>query len=372
MNFEVEIKLSAPFEFALPDLGRQWNSLRITSKSARRTITTYLDTDGYDLFSCGAALRFRGEDIDRSGCIGVWTLKFAPPRDVSYRSARFEFEVKADGGTVPSYFDPAMRVFGAGGELRELAVLSAVRRPMLFESSEAEPVVELDDDLVEVIEGPNKGSRFREIEIELLSPSFEDDAEKISQLFLASGASHSKSSSKLEQAIENPGNHRFISGLLDRYDHPVVSDLSVLASMVLGGSGGSEAGLKAFAEAVLVGLTEDSARAIAAEFVEGLASEGSSGGDLETWISGLLTESAVMLAAELRAAGHVVFARHEAPTPPAKRLSELLVSKVSRLRRAKEHSLHEFGLFLEELVSLPWERLSQEEQEVAGFVGKWS
>ena len=372
MNFEVELKLSAPFDFALPDLGRERNSLRITPQSSRRTITTYFDTAGYDLFSCGAALRFRGGDINRFGSIGVWTLKFAPPRDVSYRSERFEFEVKADGSAVPAPFDPALRVFGARGELKELAVLSAVRSPMLFESSEAEPVIELDDDLVEVLEGPNKGSRFREIEIELLNPSFEEDAEEISQLFLASGASYSKSSSKLEQAIENLGNRRFISGLLDRYDHPVVSDLSVLASMVLDESGGFGPSLKAFAEAVLVGLSEDSARAIVAEFVAGLASEGPSRGDLEIWISGLLTESAVMLAAELRTAGHVVFARHEAPTSLAKSLSELVVSRVTRLRRAEEQSTYEFGLFLEELVSLPWERLYQEEQAVAGFVGKWS
>ncbi|TAN21695.1 MAG: CYTH domain-containing protein, partial [Actinomycetota bacterium] len=232
MNLEIETKLSAPDDLVLPMLDLTAAGLRTAEKPTKLTVTTYFDTESFDLFSCGAALRFRRSSQASRDEAGIWTLKFAPPAK-GYVSSRFEFELEASGVQVPLKFIPALAVFGAAEPFNKLASLAAARRAIIFETEAGLPVIELDDDFVEIVEGPNQGLRFREIEVEQMVQGFAKQAEEIALHVLSAGASYAKSSSKLEQALENAKNQGFFSKLLDRYPHLVISDLSVLAGLVL-------------------------------------------------------------------------------------------------------------------------------------------
>lgn len=371
MNFEVETKLSAAFDFELPDLDEVAAGLRVTKRLPKQTYTTYFDTSGYDLLSCGAALRFRGSQESRSQGTGIWTLKFAPPSK-GYKNSRFEFEVSAEGTSVPQRFMPALGVFGATGPLAELATLSAVRSSTMFEAADGRPVIELDDDFVVVSEGPNRGNRFREIEVELLDPSFEDQAEEVARLIVSHGACYAESSSKLEQAIDNPGNHASISGLLDRYEHPVIGELSSLASLVLGEPGVRKVLMDRLAEELLTGLSEDSAREFIVNLVSRVALEGSLYREDTDGLRGLVTDLSIYLATELRNGVRGTFAQPKLSSLAARRVSETVLANAALMRRGGTPNTSAFAELLVDIVSLPWGDLSQGDELLGRFMGKWS
>ncbi len=371
MNLEVETKLSAAFDFVLPELDEVVSGLHITKRPSKRTYTTYFDTGDYDLLSCGAALRFRSSQESRTQATGTWTLKFAPPTK-GFKSSRFEFEVQGQGSSVPQKFIPALGVFGATGPLVEVAVLFAVRSSAMFEVADGRPVIELDDDVVEVIEGPNRGNRFREIELELLDASFEDAAEDIAGLLVSQGACYATSASKLEQAIDNPGNHAWISGLLDRYEHPVVGELSRLASLLLGEVGGRKVLLKRLAAELLIGLKEDSAREFIVQFVSRVALGGSLYREDADGLFRMVADVSISLATELRngVGGKVTLWRPSSLS--VRRACETVLANAALMRRDGRPDASAFTELLDDIVSLPWGELSQGDEALGRFLAKWS
>ncbi len=371
MNLEVETKLSAAFDFVLPELDEVVLDLHISKRPPKRTYTTYFDTAGYDLLSCGAALRFRGSQESRTEDMGIWTLKFAPPSK-GFKSSRFEFEVLAEGSSVPHRFTPALGVFGATGPLIEVAILTAVRSSTMFEVADGRPVIELDDDLVAVREGPNRGNRFREIEVEVLDPGFEDQAEGIADLLVSRGAFYATSSSKLEQAIDNPDNHSYISELLDRFEYPVVGELSRLASLLLGDPGGRKVLMDRLAEELLIGLKEDNAREFIVELVSRVALGGSLYREDSDGLYGLVSDIAISLASELRNGVEGGLARPRLSSLAARRVCETVLANAMLMRRGGRPDTAAFAELLVDIVSLPWGELSQGDESLGRFMGKWS
>jgi len=371
MSFEIETKLSVAVDFEQPVFEQLAGGLRPTSRSVKQTYTTYFDTQGYDLLSCGAALRFRGSEVERDGRTGIWTLKFAPPAK-GFSSRRFEFEIKAEGTDVPHRFGPALQVFGATGSMTELATLAAVRTSLLFADGADQSAIELDDDMVEVVEGPNKGFRFREIEVELLDTAFEKQAGEIAQVLLSNGASYAESSSKLEQAMDNPENHAFIFGLLDRYEHSVIAELSVLASLVLDKPDDPKVMMDHLADALLVGLGEESSRGFINAFVSKVMSGSLLYCDAFQGLQGLIVQLSIALAKELRIRGHGYFEQPKFPSFVASRISEIVLSEAALARNSIESNSGRLAEMLGDVVALPWAELLLNDEELAGFVGKWS
>ena len=234
------------------------------------------------------------------------------------------------------------------------------------------PVIELDDDFVAVSEGPNRGNRFREIEIELLDPSFEDQAEDIAGLLVSYGACYAASSSKLEQAIDNPGNHAWISGLLDRYEHPVVGELSRLASLLLGEVGGRKVLMNRLAEELLIGLKEDSAREFIVQFVSKVALGGSLYREESDGLFGLVTDLSISLATELRNGVGGNAAQPKLSSLAVRRACETVLANAALMRRGGRPDTAVFAELLEDVVSLPWGELSQGDEALGRFMGKWS
>ncbi len=372
MNREVEIKLSADFGFELPDFATL-AGLAVVRKPPKKTFTTYFDTHNYDLLSCGAALRFRGEDVERVGRPGIWTLKFAPPASASYMSSRFEYEVEADGASMPEMFAPALRVFGATTPLIELATLSAVRSATDFIARDGTPAFELDDDMVEVLTGPNSGRRFREIEVELLNPGFEHQAETLSEMLLVSGARYAASSSKLEQALENSETQAYISGLLERYEHFVASDLSVFGSLVLEVAGNSVYWRDELANAIVVGLSGASSRILVTWLVSKLAIDAVSlGVDIGGWLPGVIAELSVKLADELRGGGNLHGVAPQLPNSATQSLLDLVLARVVSMRSKGEAAVAECRALIADMELMSWSSLDVSEKVPEDFVKKWS
>ena len=370
MSFEIETKLSAPDTLVLPTINLSAAGLRTIGLAAKQNLTTYFDTAEFDLFSCGAALRFRRRADAGLDDTGIWTLKFGPPVE-GYTSSRSEFEVEASGIQVPKEFKPALAVFGATAAMNELASLAAVRRAIIFEAEGGLPVIELDDDLVEIVDGPNKGLRFREIEVEHRVDGFGEQCEHIVRLLLSAGASYARSSSKLEQALENTQNHGFYSKLRDRYEYQAVSQLSVLARLVLENPEDAEAQMLHLARVLVTGLQEESVR----RFIEGLASRIAERGPLSTsrgsGLFQLIGEQVISLSEELRK--NDSDAKSTAlPNLAVELVSEFIGGKALSLRREASPDLEVFAGLLADLANLPRAAFHAGDDMIKGFIGNWS
>ncbi|NNN19846.1 MAG: CYTH domain-containing protein [Acidimicrobiaceae bacterium] len=371
MNFEVETKLSAPFDFVLPIVDFAQAGLRVAPKQAKQTRTIYFDTGKYDLFSCGAAMRFRSSGSGGEGLVGIWTLKFAPFQ-TGYVSSRFEFEVIADESQVPGDFKPALAIFGVTEPLLRLAILDTLRQAVLLETEDGMGVIEIDDDLVKVEEGMNKGHSFREIEVEQLQRGFDTQAQIVVDFILSSGASYAGSSSKLEQAIETRRNSSFIAGLVDRYDHSVVSELSVLASLCLSFDRDVQSESRLLAHALLVGFREDSLR----WFISGLIFRFSSNGVLFDESDGgfhkVLVDLSILLAKKLRLDGQAGLIDLPVDSPAVARVLQLVLAKAASMRGTGEPDTESFAELIRDLLLFPWIVLSESEDLADSFTRKWS
>ncbi len=371
MSFEIETKLSASDNLVLPPINLTAAGLRKIDMPTKRTLTTYFDTEDFDLFSCGAALRFRrsaGAGLDETG---IWTLKFGPPAK-GYTSSRSEFEIEASGRQVPKEFVPALAVFGAALEMNELASLAAVRRIVIFEAADGLPVIELDDDLVEIVDGPNKGLRFREIEVEHRVDGFGEQCEQIVQLLLSAGASYAESSSKLEQALENRQNHAFFSKLLARYENQAVGQLSLLACLVLENFEDSEAQMKYLAKVLVTGLQEESVRRFITGLVSRIAECGPLSGGKGSGRFQVIDEQVILLSEDLRnnAGGHL-----KSPSLAnlaVDKVSEFVAGKALSYRREARPDLEVYADLLADLANLPKAAFHTGDDMIEAFIGNWS
>lgn len=234
MNLEVETKLSAPLNFALPTQALADLGLAVGIEPVKQTSTVYFDSDNFDLLSCGVALRFRGRLESQSPVKkGVWAIKFSVSQKTSVVS-RYEYEVTGTYGSVPSEFEKVLKIFGWDQSLNPIAILEAERTTVNFKDSSGSKLFQIDDDLITVRSSDNGELVFREIEVELADPASEQDANRVVSILRDHGAVLSSSSSKLEQALLQDMSPKELNEVVSRYDADVVGQMIKSACFVLG------------------------------------------------------------------------------------------------------------------------------------------
>ena len=215
MGTEDEVKLEVPLDFLEPAIAPGDGIDEIELIPEVRTVTVYFDTEDARLQQAKTALRFRyrvaaerfpGEHDPvnpEAGQAGVWATK-TKGRMVESEGVtsteRHELEVRSTFGDLPSAALESLGVEVVRGELRVIAAMDARRISRRIVAGAA-PVIQIDDDRVNVIAGPAAGDVFREVEFELLDRGYSQLRSRLVEAFIAVGAKYSSAGSKLERAL---------------------------------------------------------------------------------------------------------------------------------------------------------------------------
>lgn len=163
---EVEKKLRVHALFRLPDLSDLPGITTITQGETRTLNAVYHDTQDLRLFRWGITLR-RREGGDDAG----WHVRF--PVDGEGEGVRDEVRLPLRAGAVgdvPDAIKDTLTALTRDQYLAPVAHLRTVRTPYVITDDAGEPVLELVDDTVSILDGKHVAARFREIEVEALTP----------------------------------------------------------------------------------------------------------------------------------------------------------------------------------------------------------
>jgi CHAD domain-containing protein len=192
---ELELKFSLPASFSLSSFHPEAAGVtRIEGLPELLLRATYYDTEDLRLARSGVTLRYRSGEGDRSG----WTLKL--PSDSSQMMDRAEMFFPGPSGRVPESVSDLVTAFARHGELKPVATLRTKRRRWALVDSGEEPLAELSDDEVSIVEGRRVVARFRELELEALSVG-EDDLKRIGAELRTAGAMSAEPISKAVRAL---------------------------------------------------------------------------------------------------------------------------------------------------------------------------
>jgi CHAD domain-containing protein len=160
---ELELKFSAPADFAAGALTSQAGIEEIAELPALNLVALYYDTDDLRLARAGVTLRFRTGDDNGA----AWTLKL-PSLDT--RELRDEVVIGQTNGTsIPDEARRLTTAFARGAELRKVARLRTRRRRWSLRETGGRELAELVDDRVSVFDGNRVTQRFHELEVEARS-----------------------------------------------------------------------------------------------------------------------------------------------------------------------------------------------------------
>ena len=160
---ELELKFSAPADFAAGALTSQAGIEGIAELPALKLVAVYYDTDDLRLARAGVTLRYRTGDDNGA----AWTLKL-PTLDTP--ELRDEVVIgQANRNNVPDEARRLTTAFARGAELRRVARLRTRRRRWSLRELGGRELAELVDDRVSVLDGRRVTQRFHELEIEARS-----------------------------------------------------------------------------------------------------------------------------------------------------------------------------------------------------------
>jgi CHAD domain-containing protein len=160
---ELELKFSAPADFAAGALTSQAGIDDIAELPALNLVAVYYDTEDLRLARAGVTLRYRTGDDNGA----AWTLKL-PSLDT--RELRDEVVIaEANGNNVPDEARRLTTAFARGAELHRVARLRTRRRRWSLRETGGRELAELVDDRVSVLDGRRVTQRFHELEIEARS-----------------------------------------------------------------------------------------------------------------------------------------------------------------------------------------------------------
>ncbi len=160
---ELELKFSAPADFAADALTSQAGIEEIAELPALKLVAVYYDTDDLRLARAGVTLRHRTGDDNGA----AWTLKL-PALDTP--ELRDEVVIdQANGNNVPDEARRLTIAFARGAELHRVARLRTRRRRWSLRERGGRELAELVDDRVSVLDGRRVTQRFHELEIEARS-----------------------------------------------------------------------------------------------------------------------------------------------------------------------------------------------------------
>ena len=167
---EVELKFRVPGMFALPDVASAADATGIAraKRDVVRDMTAiYHDTADLRLFRWGVTLRRRVGGPDEG-----WHLKL-PVRGAT-DAARDELQLPLDSGAVgdvPEVLLAIVLPFVRNVKVAPIATVHTVRTPYFLFDDQGVVVAELADDRVSILDGKEVVEKFREIEVEALSPN---------------------------------------------------------------------------------------------------------------------------------------------------------------------------------------------------------
>jgi len=191
---ELELKFSAPADFAAGALTSQAGIEEIAELPAINLSAVYYDTDDLRLARAGVTLRYRTGDDNGD----AWTLKLPTP---DTRELRDEVVInEASGSSLPDEARRLTTAFARGAELHRVARLRTRRRRWSLRESGGRELAELVDDRVSVLDGRRVTQRFHELEVEARSSDL-DELRRIEGALSRMGFAPSSQSPKVFRAL---------------------------------------------------------------------------------------------------------------------------------------------------------------------------
>ncbi len=160
-NLERELKFAVDVGFELPDLSKIAGSTKRLPQQALNT--AYFDTPDLRVWQRGITLRHREGEERQSG---KWTMKL-PPEGTERTVDRLELSWSGMREEVPAEAARILRGTVRSSMLGRIVVLESLRRRVVLRDDDGTDLGEIDDDLVMVAHGTEKGLSFRQIEFEL-------------------------------------------------------------------------------------------------------------------------------------------------------------------------------------------------------------
>jgi CHAD domain-containing protein len=200
-NLEREMKFAVDVGFELPNLSKVAGStLRLPQQSLN---TAYFDTPDLRLWQRGITLRHReGEERHT----GQWTMKL-PEEGTDDSLDRLELSWAGMREEVPAEATRILQGAIRRSMLGRIVVLESLRRRVVLRDGKGTELGEIDDDLVTVAHGTERGRSFRQIEFEFgndLSPADHDDLVDALLKKLRKAGARPETEQKFEKAL-GPG-----------------------------------------------------------------------------------------------------------------------------------------------------------------------
>jgi CHAD domain-containing protein len=196
-NVERELKLGAPSGFSLARLPQQLKNYVASPARFVRLHTVYYDTDDFRLMRWGCSLRYRRGD--------GWTLKI-PVIDASGDGlARVEHAFPGNADRIPQDALELATAFLRGAPVRRVAELRTLRVKRDFRDGNGDPVAEVVEDDVRVVDGTHVSRRFAQIEIELTKDADTEMLDGIATILRDVGAGKPDPVPKNARALESDG-----------------------------------------------------------------------------------------------------------------------------------------------------------------------
>jgi CHAD domain-containing protein len=192
---EREAKLAASPDLRLPELSDPAAGVVAGPRETRQLWTTYYDTPDLRLARWGLSLRYRNTE--------GWTVKLAG-EGRGPMVVREELVFQAPASQPPSEALDLVRAFVRDSTLGPVARLRTTRRTVALRGSGGQPLGEVTDDRVMVLDGRQVSRRFREIETELRPEAAEDALDGVIQRLREAGAEPVEVPSKYLQALGTP------------------------------------------------------------------------------------------------------------------------------------------------------------------------
>ncbi len=197
-NLERELKFGVDVGFELPNLAKFTGS---TERLPQQWLNTaYFDTPDLRLWQRGITLRHReGEERES----GKWTMKL--PEEGTERTVdRLELSWSGMREEVPAEATRILLGIVRTSTLGRIVVLESLRRRVVLRDANGTDLGEIDDDLVTVAHGTQKGLSFRQIEFELggdLPPEDHDDLVRAVSKKLRKAGAYPETEQKFAKAL---------------------------------------------------------------------------------------------------------------------------------------------------------------------------
>lgn len=162
---ERELKLAAPGSLVVPNLVDDGLGVIAMDELPELSLrSTYHDTADLRLARAGVTLRYRAGDEDGAG----WTLKLRiPGHDATERD---EHHFAGGPDCVPAEASDLVTALVRTAPVQAVATLQTRRRRWRLCGADQQPLAELFDDEISVLDGERVVSRFRELELESRGP----------------------------------------------------------------------------------------------------------------------------------------------------------------------------------------------------------